>query len=200
MNRACLLAPAGLVTLAAPATAHAHLVTSGLGPWYDGALHLLLSPGGVLGVVAAALLAGLRGARASRLLVIVLTLSWLIGGLLGTGLPVTAEPVWFSAIPFLIFGALVAADARVPPLGIAALGGMFGLLHGLLDGAALAAIGAGARALLGTVTTVLLLTLLTTAAVVPLRVLWARVAVRVVGSWVGAVGMLMLGWLAQGAG
>jgi hypothetical protein len=72
------------------------------------------------------------------------------------------------------------------------------VLHGLFDGTALAAIGAAPSALFGIALTVLLLTLLTAAAVVPVRALWARVAVRVAGSWVSAVGMLALGWLAQG--
>jgi len=62
----------------------------------------------------------------------------------------------------------------------------------------LKSIGAGPATLLGIALTVLVLVLLTTAAIVPLRALWARVAVRVAGSWVAAVGMLMLGWLAQG--
>jgi hypothetical protein len=48
------------------------------------------------------------------------------------------------------------------------------------------------------VLTVLLLALLTSAAVAPLQAFWARVAVRVAGSWVVAVGMLMLGWMFQG--
>ena len=35
--------------LAGPGAAQAHLVNSGLGPFYDGALHLLLSPADMLG-------------------------------------------------------------------------------------------------------------------------------------------------------
>lgn len=50
-----------------PSNATAHLVTTGFGPFYDGAMHLLLSPGDLLGLTAAALLAGLNGTRASRL-------------------------------------------------------------------------------------------------------------------------------------
>jgi hypothetical protein len=46
----------------------------------------------------------------------------------------------------------------------------------------------------------LIVALLVSAAVVSLRAAWTRIAVRVAGSWVAAVGMLMLGWLAQGTG
>jgi hydrogenase/urease accessory protein HupE len=41
-------------------TAQAHLVTTGLGPVYDGISHFLLSPDDLIPVLALALLAGLR--------------------------------------------------------------------------------------------------------------------------------------------
>ena len=186
------------VLLAAPVVAQAHLVNSGLGPFYDGALHLLLSPSDLLGLVAAALLAGLRGATAGRLTVIALTLSWLLAGMIGMGLQVNLDLTWLSVVSFLILGLLVAMDARLPPLAVASLGAFYGALHGLLNGSALATMGAAPSALFGIVLTVMVIALLTAAAVVPVRALWARVAVRVAGSWVVAVGMLMLGWLAQG--
>ena len=66
MNRSGLLASVAALALAAPVAVQAHLVNSGLGPFYDGALHLLLSPGDLLGLIAVAFLAGLRGARAGR--------------------------------------------------------------------------------------------------------------------------------------
>jgi len=186
------------VLLSVPAVAQAHLVNSGLGPFYDGALHLLLSPSDLLGLVAAALLAGLRGARAGRLTVMALTLSWLLAGMLGMRLPVNADLTWLSVVSFLILGLLVALDAKLPPVAVASLGAFYGALHGLLNGSALAAMGAAPSALFGIVLTVMVIALLTAATVVPVRALWARVVVRVAGSWVVAVGMLMLGWLAQG--
>ena len=198
MSRSGVVASVAAVLLAVPAAAQAHLVNSGLGPFYDGALHLLLSPGDLLGLVAAALLAGLRGARAGRLTVTAVTLSWLLAGMIGMRLPVNPDLTWLSVVSFLILGLLVAMDARLPPLAVASLGAFYGALHGLLNGSALATMGAAPSALFGIVLTVMVIALLTAAAVVPVRALWARVAVRVAGSWVVAVGMLMLGWLAQG--
>ena len=198
MTRSGFQTAVAAVLLAVPPTAQAHLVNSGLGPFYDGALHLLLSPGDLLGVVAAALLAGLHGARAGRLTVIALTMSWLMSGLIGMRLPVNLDLTWLSVLSFLILGVLVAFDAKLSPVAVAALGAAYGALHGLLNGSALAAISASPSALFGIVLTVIAITLLTASAVVTVRALWARLAVRVVGSWVAAVGMLMLGWLAQG--
>ena len=198
MKRRHLLASVALGCLVVPASAQAHLVNSGLGPFYDGALHLLLSPGDLLGLVALALLAGLRGARAGRLVVIVLSVTWLLAGAIGMNLFTAPELPWLSVTFFTLLGLLVAVDARLSPAAIAAIAVVYGMLHGLLNGSALAANGAGPVSLLGIAVTVLLIALLTAAAVVPVRVLWARIVVRVAGSWVAAVGMLMLGWLAQG--
>ena len=200
MRRAPLLAMTALGLCALPSVALAHLVNSGLGPFYDGALHLLRSPGELLGLVAAALLAGLRGLRAGRLTVVVLPTAWLLAGLAGLGLPATPELAWLSVLSLMVLGGLVAADVKLAPPAVAALAGLYGAFHGLLDGSALAAAGAGPSALLGIVATALAVALVTAAAVAPVRAAWALIAVRVAGSWVAAVGMLMLGWLVRASG
>ena len=164
---------------------------------YDGVLHLLLSPGDLLGIVAAGLLAGLNGARAGRWTVIALPAAWLLGGVIGMNLSTMPELPWLGTLSFVILGILVAADVRLPPAGVATLAGAYGALHGLLNGSALAALGAGSTALWGIVLTVLLIALLTAAAAVVVRAFWARIVVRVAGSWIVAVSMLMLGWLTQ---
>jgi len=46
---------------------------------------------------------------------------------------------------------------------------------------------------------VFVLVALASAFVVSLRAAWARMAVRVAGSWVAAIGLLMLGWSLRGA-
>jgi len=183
---------------ALPVVAQAHLVTSGLGPFYDGALHLLLSPADLLGLLAMALLAGLRGRQAARWTVVALPLAWLCAGLIGMQLPLVPDLAWVGIVSFMLLGGLVAADARLPSLGMAMLGVIYGTLQGLSSGAGLVAAGAGFTSLGGVVLTVLLLALLISAAVAPLQVFWARVAVRIAGSWVVAVGMLMLGWMVHG--
>jgi hypothetical protein len=50
-----------------PTALEAHLNPTGLGPIYDGCLHLLLSPEDLAPALALALLAGLRGAHYGRL-------------------------------------------------------------------------------------------------------------------------------------
>ena len=60
------LAIGGAVFAAAvlwPSPAEAHLVTTGLGPVYDGISHVLMSPDDLVPILAMALLFGLNGPR-----------------------------------------------------------------------------------------------------------------------------------------
>jgi urease accessory protein len=183
--------------MAAPSLAQAHLVNSGLGPFYDGALHLLLSPADMLGLVAATLLAGLHGERASRLVVLVLPVAWFLAGLAGLQLPTLLEIPWLGVLSFALLGVMVALDPKLPAEAVALLAGLLGALNGLLNGSALASVGAGWTAVLGIAVTAGVISLVLSARVVSLRAAWTRIAVRVAGSWVAAVGILMFGWMLQ---
>jgi hydrogenase/urease accessory protein HupE len=181
----------GLV--AGPGPAEAHLVTTGLGPVYDGLVHFALAPEDLVPALALAALAGLRGAAHGRRALFALPTAWLLGGLLGLSMGVGLGPL-APAASFLLLGGLVAADARLPLAATSALAVLLGLLHGYLNGMAMARPGLGALGVMGIVVCVFTLTALATSLVVPLRAAWARVAVRVAGSWIAAVGLLLLAW------
>jgi hydrogenase/urease accessory protein HupE len=183
-------------TLLRPSDAAAHLVTTGMGPVYDGIGHLLLTPEDLVPVLALALFAGLRGATQGRRAMFLLPVAWLAGGLLG--LRVTAAPVFpVPALSFLILGALLAADVQLPANGVAAVAVVLGLVHGVLNGAALRQ-GAGGFGLLGIMAALFVLLALASAFVVSLERPWTRIAVRVAGSWIAASGLLLLGWAFRG--
>ena len=173
-----------------PGEARAHLVTTGLGPVYDGISHFALTPEDVLPVLALALLAGLSGPRCGRTVLFVLPVAWLSGGLLGLSrsseLPLPA----LTASTLLALGAMVALDRKLP-LGLAAgLAAALGFFHGYLNGSAKL----GALGLSGVAATLFVVVALVAAFVVSLRAPWSRIAVRVAGSWLVAISMLMLGW------
>jgi hydrogenase/urease accessory protein HupE len=196
-----------LVTLATvsaivvvPSEAEAHLVTTGLGPFYDGVMHLLLSPADLLGLMAAVLLAGLQGVRTGRQTVVVLSLAWFAAGLIGLSLPVYIDLPWLSVFSFLIMGVLVAVNPRLPSAAVAAMAGLYGALHGLLNGSALLAVGASPMTIIGITVSVFILGLLCSAGIVSLHTFKTRIVARIAGSWIAAVGMLMFGWLVKGAG
>jgi urease accessory protein len=148
------------VLLLLPAPSHAHLVNTGLGPFYDGVSHFALTPEDLLPALALALLAGQRGSRAGRLALFALPAAWLVGRLVGLAFPtITYAPV-LTTVSFLALGGLVATEARLRPEWVAALAA---------------------------------------AMVVAIRVPWGRIAVRVAGSWIVAIGLLLLGWSLRGA-
>ena len=155
----------------------AHLVTTGLGPLYDGIGHFLTTPEDLVPAIALALYAGLRGARAGRRVLFLLPAAWFVGGLLGQGAPwQTSFPV--TTIFFLLLGVLVASDFELPAGAVAALAGA----------------GPGTLGLVGITAAVFVVVALVSGLVVALERPWTRIAVRVAGSWIAAVGLLLLGW------
>jgi len=189
---------AGSAVLLLPAPAHAHLVTTGLGPLYDGISHVLLSPDDLLPILAMALLAGLNGTGAGRGALFLLPLAWALGGLAGFEARTTLLPGAVAAGSFLVLGLLTAADRRLSPALVASLAVALGMVHGWLNGAGIAAAGREALGLAGIVAAVFVLVALVAAFVVSLRAPWARIVVRVAGSWIAAIGLLMLGWSLRG--
>ena len=188
-----VLLAGGLGLALCPTAAEAHLPATGLGPVYDGLWHFVRTPEDLVPVLALALLAGLRGAAHGRRALFALPAAWLAGGVLGLAVHGSVSPV-LTAISFVLLGGLVAADARLPLGAMTGLAALLGLGHGYLNGTAMVQPGAGALSLLGMVAAVFTLVALAASLVVPLRPTWSRVAVRVGGSWIAAIGLLLVGW------
>ncbi|MBW2476597.1 MAG: HupE/UreJ family protein [Deltaproteobacteria bacterium] len=187
---------ATLLLLCWPVSAFAHLVTTGLGPVYDGIGHLVMTPEDLIPVLAIAFYAGMRGAAPGRYALFTLPVAWFAGGLLGvffTGLPSLPTP----AISILILGVLIASDCKISDRLFFVIVLAVGFIHGALNGVALKE-GAGVLGLVGIMTTLFVLVALFSALIVSLEKPWTRLAVRVAGSWVAAIGMLMFGWMFRG--
>jgi len=176
-----------------PGAAQAHLMTTGLGPIYDGVSHVVMTPEDWVSVLALALFAGLCGPDAGRGVLFILPLAWVAGSLFGM-LGVTLPGLPIPAIFFLLLGALVAANLRVPLRVAGALAVVVGGALGLLNGAAMPATSASALELVGMAVTIFVLVALAAALVVSRKSDWERIVVRVAGSWIAAAGLLMIGW------
>lgn len=176
-------------------SAHAHLVSTGLGSFYDGVSHVLLSPEDLVPVIAMAILAGLNGPIAGRHALFVLTGAWLVAGVAGS---FVAEPLLPAAVTtgsFLLLGTLTATDRKLSPAAVAALAATIGVLHGWLNGAGLGgAEPATLGVLFGVTSAIFVLVAIVAAIAVATSAAWGRVGFRVIGSWIAAIGLLMLGW------
>jgi urease accessory protein len=194
IGRRLTIVLAALVGGLMPSSAEAHLVTTGLGPVYDGISHVLVSPEDLVPILAMAMLAGLNGPAAGRRALFVLTGAWLVGGLAGFLAGHSFLPASVTTVSFLVLGGLIAADQRLPAPIVTALAMAIGLLHGWLNGAGIAEAQRHALGLAGIAGASFALVALVSALVVALPAAWMRIAVRVAGSWVAAIGLLMLGW------
>jgi urease accessory protein len=195
------LGPCALVTVAGVLwsdPAAAHLNSTGMGPIYDGLMHFLMSPEDLVPALALALLAGLRGAAYGRRASLTLPVAWLLGSVVGLTAAATTGSAVLSAFWFLLLGGLVIADAKLSLWALTALAALLGLVHGYLNGTGMGQSGVTLIALLGLASGVFALIVLAAAFVVQLRAQWARIAVRVAGSWIAASGLLMLGWSLRG--
>jgi len=170
-----------------------------MGPIYDGAMHLLTSPEDLVPVIALSLLAGLRGAAYGRRASFVLPVAWLLGSLVGLPASATSGSVILSSAWFLLLGGLVVADARLSLPVLTSVAALFGLVHGYLNGTGMGHSSFAVVTVLGLASALFVLIVLAAALVVQLRAHWARIAVRVAGSWIVASGLLMLGWSFRGS-
>ena len=178
-----------------PQAAHAHLVNSGFGSFYDGMLHLLMTPEDLLLVLALGLLAGQAGRQAARPLLLLLPACWLLCGWLGMlagGIP---ELPILTTLSFGCMGLLVVLDRRPPHWLLLGLACLAASLHGYINGAAIRQAGMDGLTITGAAVLVLLLATILPALVVSARQEWMRIGVRVAGSWISAAALLMLGWI-----
>lgn len=176
----------------------AHLVQTGFGSFYDGWAHVLITPEDLLIVIGLGLLAGLGGKAESRTLLLALPPAWLLGGVAGAVVAVPGGPAWPTTVSFSLVGVLVVANAKLPRGLLFALAGAAGALHGYGNGTTLSSSDGPILLFAGVVLAVFTLATLTSAFVASRRADWTRVAVRVAGSWVVAIGILMIGWTLRG--
>lgn len=189
----CLL----LVIGALPA--HAHLMNTGLGPFYDGLTHLFVTPEDLLPVIALALFAGLSGPQSGRAVLLMLPLAWLAGALIGVFSDVPVSLPITTAIVTIAFGVLVAADRPLPLRLVIGCAVVLGLLHGSLNGTDLGQQPMFGLSIAGVAVALFVIVSLLAGQVTSLRLAWARIVVRVAGSWIAAMGLFMLGWAVRAA-
>jgi hypothetical protein len=184
---------AGLV----PAVAEAHLVATGMGPLYDGISHYGLSPEDFLPIIALAFFAGLRGPALSRKMLGALTLGWLAGGavsLSGAMFPPTSLPM-ATAVLFLLTGGLLSANVEVPMLAGVGTAFALGVVRAVYDVSGVYASPGHILTLIGMTAAAFATFALAASLTLPLQRMWMVVAVRVGGSWIAALGLLLAGWI-----
>lgn len=158
-------------------------------------LHPVTALEHALPIVALGLLAGQQGARAARWLLLLFPLALLAGAAFATFAPALPWAPVLSRTSFVLLGALVAGAWRLPLPMMAGLAGLFGLSHGYENGSAMTPDVAAHLFVPGVALVGFMAAAVISAATLALtaKAQWLRIGVRVAGSWIAAIGILMVG-------
>ena len=184
----------GLLLIAVPSTGSAHLVDSGVAPFYDGWMHFWYSPLDWLPVFALGLIGGFSGRNTARYMFCGLTSGWIAGAWIGWQGMTMGSPELIGGIAALLLGGWSALDRPLLPWMASTLAVLTGLLLGSGNGAAVAITNSSMTTVTGMVVGGTILLLWTSAVAVTRPDGWQRITLRVLGSWTAAVGLLSLAW------
>lgn len=189
---AILAVPAVLASSTAPASAH--IMMEGAGEITNGALHPLMTPAHVLVLLAAGLLCGQsardKDANPLRVFAPVLAVA-----LLATLAPFLSGELWEPVVigMSVVLAALVALGIRLPRVTVMVLTILSAVVLGLDSGAEAETVAAEVKTLAGTwVTASALVFYVSACASNAEGKPWARTAIRVLGSWIVAIGLMVL--------
>jgi urease accessory protein len=182
---------AGIVTFA-PLPAFAHPM-QGVGDFYAGMLHPIVSLETALPLVAISLLAGQQRRETAIRLLTAFPAALLVGALLAARADAPSKLILVELILTAVLGILVAFARHLPNWLVLAPGIGIGLCAGWSNASEAFGQVSAIRFVAGLVVIGLLLLVYGNGLVRNLKAEWAQVAVRVVGSWIAAVSILVLG-------
>lgn len=187
---------AALALVSVPASADAHLINTTLGDFYGGVLYPLSGPEDVVPWFALAILASIQYPRNARWLLFVFPVALVGGALLSVVAPALfISPAWNLAV-IVVTGLAVAAAAKLPFPVLLGLGTLIALLHGYHNGQAMTQDTDRLLFICGVAAVGYVFVTLFTALAISFRQggrEWRLIALRASGSWVAAVGVIMIG-------
>jgi urease accessory protein len=176
----------------APLPAFAHPM-QGVGDFYAGMLHPVMTIETVLPLVAFSLLAGQQQRETAIYLLAAFPATLIVGAFLASLLDAPSSLGIVELILTAAFGILVAFARRLPSWLLVALGAVLGISAGWANAGELVGQASRFRFIAGFAVVGLLLLVYGNGLVRNLKWEWTQIAVRVVGSWIAAVSILVLG-------
>lgn len=201
------VAIASLATLIVPiSSAHAHLIGTRFGDFYAGAFHPLTDLNDIVLWIALGLLAGSLGAQRGRRLVLLFPLGLVAGFALAiaNGRSFSGDAANAALIAGL--GLVLAAGLRLPAQLLGLLGFGLAAMRGVANAAAVEPatnllFGAGlACAGYAAMTLIMALVITFRRNEAGAATAWRGIALRALGGWVAAIGLMMIGSTLAGSG
>lgn len=204
---AARIAAAALATLTAITPAHAHLIGTRFGDFYAGAFHPITDLNDVLLWLALGLLAGSLQGERGRWLVLLFPLGLACGFVLSTSAGIAFGGNATNATLIGALGLAIAAGTRIPAPLLGIVGFSLGVTRGIANAAAVEAttnltlFGAGlACAGYATITLLMALVMAFRRAEAGPATAWRGIALRALGGWIAAIGLMMIGFTYAGSG
>lgn len=184
-----------VIAFACPPPAAAHSTVEGVNDFLAGALHVITAPEHVLAVVALALLAAQKGWERIGASALVFPASFLIAAFAGATLLPTISLTAAAGISVIALGGWVALARAAPASLFIVVAIVIGAIHGLANGAArlpqmslLPFVGGASFAALA----ILAFVIMPADWLVRKPWRWPPIAVRALGSWIAAIGVLAI--------
>lgn len=177
--------------------AYAHLASASIGSFYAGMLHPLTAPVHVLPMLALGLMAGQRRLSDGYAVVLVFPGAMAVGAISVFLLPALQVVSALNLASTVLLGVIVALALPIPLWLLYTLATIFGLTHGYANGLAITAEHSPFAFITGMAIAALLVvghSLNAAVQLLRLRVAWLPIAVRVAGSWIAAIGILVTGF------
>jgi urease accessory protein len=192
MPRLAIIVEVQSLLLLWPTRALAHPM-KGVGDFYAGMLHPMTAIECILPMVALSLLAGQQGRNTAIGILISFPFASVVGALLGLSIPVPHSVAIINTAAMAVLGILVAINQALPFQLSMGLSAILGLTIGWANAGELTTETSPYRFIPGLALAGLLVVTYGVGLVRRLDVPWARIGVRVAGSWIAAVGILALG-------
>jgi urease accessory protein len=185
-----------LFLLSVAGNADAHSMVKGVGDFYAGLLHVLTALEHILPFIALSLLVGQRGMKMQAdAALLVFPFALMLGATAALWAPPLHGLAFFNIASAILLGGLVASAWPLPRVLLYGLVVLFGLSHGFANGEAvtettkayLFILGIGLAGLVVLAYGTLLVDFL-----LKRKAGWIAIAVRVAGSWIAAIGVLVL--------
>lgn len=192
MKKSMSAGAATLLLLLSPSALLAHPM-QGVGDFYAGMLHPLTAIEWVLPMVALSLLAGQQGREPAICIMIAFPISLATGAIAGCAFPTSSQLEIVNLASIAALGLLVAWAGGLPLKLCVPIAVLVGLPIGFANGAELTSATSPYRFIPGLTLVGLLLMSYGVGFVRWLKAPWTKIGVRVVGSWIAAVGILTLG-------
>jgi urease accessory protein len=183
-------------------SAEAHAVYQGAGDFYAGMLHPLTSPEHLLPMLALGALAGQNGLKRCDFVLWAFPAAMTAGAWIALSVTDLHGILLFNIVSAVLLGSLLAAAFKLPSWLILILAAVFGLTHGYANGSVIIGQIRPVVFIAGMAFESFILiayTVAATSCLLRLRPAWIAIAVRVAGSWVAAIGLLVLSLSQRGS-